>query len=159
MASMDDPRIKQLDWLQAIIARMASNSFLLKGWAVTITAALLALSAKDSDRTFAVLAIYPALVFWGLDAYYLQLERSFRAKFEAIAGPLGLGLSVKQTAPAQASQPAAAEQPRLAALRSYLAVCFAAATWPIYVAILVVAGLNVIRASVMIASSALHDCA
>jgi len=51
---------------------MAGNSFLLKGWSVTVTSGLFALSAKDNNPIFAFVAFFPSLVFWGLDAYYLR---------------------------------------------------------------------------------------
>lgn len=95
-----DHAIKRLEWLQAIITRMAANSFLIKGWATTVCAALLALAAKDSDRRFALLALYPAVVFWCLDANYLRLERVFRKKYEDLARPLHLGLAATEAPPA-----------------------------------------------------------
>ena len=61
---------------------MAGNSFLLKGWTVTISAALFALAAKDSSRAFAIIALFPALSFWGLDAYYLRQDRLFRKLYD-----------------------------------------------------------------------------
>src|SRR5689334_23702519 len=86
--------LKQLEWLQAIVTRMAGNSFLIKGWATTVAAGLFALAAKESDRSFAVLAAYPTLVFWCLDANYLRLERKFRTRYEEVARPHGMRLSV-----------------------------------------------------------------
>ena len=70
--------IKHLEFIQAIIARQASNSFLLKAWSVTLVGALFALAAKDADARFAYLPLVPVLVFWGLDAYYLYQENRFR---------------------------------------------------------------------------------
>lgn len=75
---MSDDRMKHLEFIQNAISRMASNSFLLKGWTVVVAAALFALAAKDSNRRFALLALFPSLSFWGLDAYYLRQERLFR---------------------------------------------------------------------------------
>ncbi|HZH78876.1 MAG TPA: hypothetical protein VEY88_22800 [Archangium sp.] len=85
---MSDLDLKRLEILQNIIARMAQNSFTIKGWAVTVVAALLALSNKDTDRWFALHALYPAIAFWGLDAYYLMQERLFRdlSKTPAVSG-------------------------------------------------------------------------
>jgi len=37
---------------------MANNSFLLKGWSVTLVAALFALAAKDSDKKYIVVAYF-----------------------------------------------------------------------------------------------------
>src|SRR5262249_6407591 len=55
-----------------------TNSFLLKGWTVTLVAALFAFGAKEADRAFVVIAWLPVLVFAGLDAYYLWRERLYR---------------------------------------------------------------------------------
>ncbi len=81
-------RLKRLEMIQGIIARMAQNSFAIKAWATTFCSALLALSAKDGKAPFALLAVAPALIFWGLDAYYLSLERRYRALYERAAAEL-----------------------------------------------------------------------
>lgn len=78
MSKPDELHIKRLEVLQNIIARMAQNSFAIKGWAVAVMTALLAFNGKETERWFAVYALYPALAFWGLDAYYLMQERLFR---------------------------------------------------------------------------------
>lgn len=79
-----DDKIKHLEFIQTIIARMANNSFLIKGWSVTIAAAFFALAARDSDQIFSVLAIFPIFVFWYLDAYYLRQERLFRQLYNKV---------------------------------------------------------------------------
>jgi hypothetical protein len=84
---MSELDLKRLDILQNIIARMAQNSFTIKGWAVTVVAALLAFNGKDADRWFALYALYPAIAFWGLDAYYLMQERMFRDLSKVRAEP------------------------------------------------------------------------
>ena len=81
---------------------MASNSFALKGWSVTVSAALLGLAVKDAETSFAVLAIYPALSFWALDAYYLRQERLFRRLFAAVARKAAVTAFSMDTAPFQA---------------------------------------------------------
>ncbi|SRR5579884_166940 len=81
---MKEDIVKHLELVQGVVARMAANSFLLKGWTVTLTAALFALAAKDSKATFAVIALLPALSFWGLDAYYLRQERLFRKLYDEL---------------------------------------------------------------------------
>lgn len=62
---------------------MAANSFLLKGWSVTLTSALFALAAKDANPLFVYLAYFPAAAFWALDGYFLRQERLFRKLFLA----------------------------------------------------------------------------
>ena len=73
-----DAKLKYLELIQAVITRMANNSFLLKGWNVSLVTAIIALTSASSIRWFVLLAILPALMFWGLDAYFLQHERMYR---------------------------------------------------------------------------------
>lgn len=77
-------RIKHLEMIQSIISRMASNSFALKGWSVTLVAGIFALSSKEADKMYFLVAYVPILVFWGLDAYYLRQERLYRALYNAV---------------------------------------------------------------------------
>ena len=64
-----ESKLKHLEMIQAVVNRMANNSFLLKGWSVTLVSALLALAAANSDRRFVFVAVLPLLMFWLLDAY------------------------------------------------------------------------------------------
>ncbi len=70
--------------IQAVIARMAGNSFLLKGWSVTLVAALFALAAKDANKNYVNVAFIPVVIFWILDAYYLYEERLFRGVYDRV---------------------------------------------------------------------------
>lgn len=81
---MIENKIRHLEMIQGVINRMASNSFMLKGWSVILVSALFALSASDSRIQFILLAWFPALVFWGLDAYYLRQERLFRRLYDVV---------------------------------------------------------------------------
>jgi len=69
---------KHLEFIQAVINRMAGNSFLLKGWAITLVAALFALSAKDTNQSYIFIAYFPVIIFWILDGYFLSQERLYR---------------------------------------------------------------------------------
>ena len=77
-------KLKHLDMIQAVISRMASNSFALKGWAVTLMAGIFALASKDSDKMYFAIAFIPLIVFWFLDSYYLQQERLFRNLYNKV---------------------------------------------------------------------------
>jgi len=77
-------KLKHLEFIQSVISRMSSNSFLLKGWSVTLVAALFALAAKDANKNYVVVAYLPLLVFWTLDAYFLSQERLFRRLYEDV---------------------------------------------------------------------------
>ena len=79
---MDSDRTKHLEFIQATMNRLSNNSFSLKGWTVTLVAALFALAANDSQQRYAVVAVPPALCFSALDAYDLRQERLFRALYD-----------------------------------------------------------------------------
>jgi len=76
---------KHLELLQGVINRLSNNSFLLKGWSVTLVAGLMSLAAKGTERRFAIVAYLPIVAFWLLDAYYLRQERLFRALYDAVS--------------------------------------------------------------------------
>lgn len=73
---------KEIDLIEDCIKRMASNSFLLKGWAVTVLSILLGLMANfNSWKLGSLLAIFVCIGFWYLDAVYLKLERLYTRKY------------------------------------------------------------------------------
>ncbi len=75
----DDKRL-HLELIQNVISRMATNSFSIKGWTVTLVAALMALSAATaSDKLFFFIAYVPTFAFWILDSYFLSLEKIYRS--------------------------------------------------------------------------------
>ncbi|AHY14035.1 MULTISPECIES: hypothetical protein [Citrobacter] len=82
-----DAKIAGLGFLQSIISRMASNSFYIKGWDLTIFIGVIALK---KDVTHYGNAIFWALIvtsisFFLLDAYYLQQERIFRKVYNILS--------------------------------------------------------------------------
>lgn len=82
-------KIKHLEMIQAVINRMASNSFLIKGWCVTLVAGIMALASKDANKRFLIVAYYPVLMFWILDGYFLHQERLFRKLYDNVRGVNG----------------------------------------------------------------------
>lgn len=81
---MNEKKIKHLELIQAIVNRMANSSFLIKGWCVTLVAAILALANKDMNRGFVVIVFVPILLFWFLDAYFLNQEKRFRDLYNEV---------------------------------------------------------------------------
>ena len=81
---MTDDQRKHLEFIQAVISRTAGNSFLIRGWSVTLVSALFALAAKDADGRFVVISYFPCIMFWCLDAYFLSQERKFRSLYDAV---------------------------------------------------------------------------
>lgn len=70
--------------IQGVINRMASNSFMLKGWAVTLVAGIFALVGNDAEKIYYIIAYIPIIVFWGLDSFYLLQERLYRGLYEKV---------------------------------------------------------------------------
>ena len=79
-----EQKIKHLEFIQNVITRMAANSFLFKGWCITLVSALFALAAKDANVKYIIIAYIPVSVFWILDGYYLFQERLFRELYNRI---------------------------------------------------------------------------
>lgn len=75
---------KHLEFIQTSINRMSGNLFLLKGWSITLIAALFALAAKDTNKAYILIAFFPLFIFWALDGYFLSQERRFRALYEHV---------------------------------------------------------------------------
>ena len=73
---------KHLEFIQEVINRMARNSFIIKGWAVSLVSALAALAANDTNQKFIIIAYFPVITFWFLDGYYLYQERLFRKVYD-----------------------------------------------------------------------------
>lgn len=67
--------LKEIDLIQNIINRMANNSFLIKGWTITLVVVSMLLGTNPLHK---FLSLIPLVTFWYLDAYFLQLERQYR---------------------------------------------------------------------------------
>ncbi len=83
---MEDGKLKHLEFIQNIITRMNTNSFQLKGWTITIVSATLALYASTKNECVILVGVFPSLIFWFLDAYYLTQERKFLGLYNDVAG-------------------------------------------------------------------------
>jgi hypothetical protein len=80
-----DAKLKHLEFIQGAISRMSTSSFLFKGWAITLAASLSAFGAVKSRAALLAIAAISTVMFWGLDGYYLWLERRFRDLYDAVA--------------------------------------------------------------------------
>lgn len=79
--------IKHLEITQGVINRLANNSFLIKGWSMTIlAAAILFLSRVEGvNSVYLTLSfIIPVIGFWVLDGYFLWQERLFRGIYNDV---------------------------------------------------------------------------
>lgn len=73
---------KEIDIIQNCINRMASNSFLIKGWFITL---ILGFITFGYDKLNFIILIIISLIItilcWISDTFFLQLERKYREKY------------------------------------------------------------------------------
>ena len=84
MEKKNENKIKHLEFIQLTITRMNVNSFMVKGWLVTLVAAIFILSEKDANTKFLWYAPFATLVFYALDAYFVMVERQFRSLYNHV---------------------------------------------------------------------------
>lgn len=81
---MIESKLKHLEFIQNVIARMNANSFLIKGWAITLVSALFALAAKDANLNYVLISYIVIPVFWILDGFFVSTERQYRDLYDEI---------------------------------------------------------------------------
>ena len=82
---MTGNKLKHLEFIQNVITRMNTNSFQIKGWTVTIVSAMLAIYVSSKNSYFILAGIFPNIIFWFLDSFYLQQERKYRGLYNDVA--------------------------------------------------------------------------
>jgi hypothetical protein len=82
-----DAQIKHLEFIQSIISRQATNSFLAKGWALTVSGVLYGFAVNHLNPSIALIGLTPVVVFWWLDGYFLRAERLFRCLYDDARKP------------------------------------------------------------------------
>jgi hypothetical protein len=82
--NFDAPRMKHLELIQGVIARLANEAALVRGWALTISAAFFGFAAKSLNWRIAAVGMLPVIAFWWLNAYYLRAERQYRALYDRV---------------------------------------------------------------------------
>lgn len=76
---------KEIDLIQSCITRMAQNSFMVKGWLITLITAVLTLKPEKVDvDIICLICAISTFCFWALDAFFLKTERLYRMKYEWI---------------------------------------------------------------------------
>lgn len=74
--------MKEIDLIQSCINRMAKNSFVVKGWLITLYAAIFVLLPLHFDyRIPSFIAMLTVLCFWYLDGFFLKIETLYRWKY------------------------------------------------------------------------------
>ncbi len=86
---MNGQKEKHLEFIQGVINRHNSNSFMIKGWTISIATAVGALAGALKDPIIAIIAVGPIAMFWILDSVYLANERCFISLYSEVANPTG----------------------------------------------------------------------
>lgn len=84
---MSDNTLKHLEFIQNTINRMSTNSFIIKGWTITLIGIILGLNKLEGNYIFQssyynfpleiAIIIFIILLFWFTNAYFLQQERRY----------------------------------------------------------------------------------
>lgn len=78
--------IKHLEIIQGIVNRLAHDSFLVKGWSMTIIAVAVLFMSRTQDQGASIMLgfLFPVIGFWILDGYFLWQERLFRGVYDDV---------------------------------------------------------------------------
>lgn len=83
---------KHLEFLQSNISRMNQCSFQMKGWAITLASALIAVFVSTisennfGNKIYIYASIVSTFLFWCLDSLYLSKERKFIGIYNDLIG-------------------------------------------------------------------------
>ena len=77
-------RVKHLEMIQDVVARMAATSAAMKRYCILTVAVGAAIFKTIDDPNALAALIVLVVVFWGLDARYLQQERWFRNLYDQV---------------------------------------------------------------------------
>lgn len=83
---MSEKKLKHLDFIHNTINRMSTNSFIIKGWTISIVSVLFIFSENNKNERFLAVTILAVVVFWYLNGFFLQQERKFRGLYDKVAG-------------------------------------------------------------------------
>lgn len=75
--------------IEDVITRMGSNSFLIKGWSMTALGGLITIYFANIKQPWSyyllVFGAIMCIIFWANDAYFLKLERKYRALYKKVS--------------------------------------------------------------------------
>ena len=131
MANYD--QVKHLEFIQSAITRMAQNSFMCKGWTITLFSALVVIGysiSKPLPEYYPWIFYVVLLSFWFLDSYYLRLERLFRKLYDDV-----------RTNDYTLNPYSMVVVSFISKVQSIPRIMFSASEWPIYIPLMVIIGL------------------
>ena len=90
---------KEIDLIQSCINRMAQNSFMLKGWALTVFAGVTVFTQGNNFTDWTIMlcsTLLPFVCFWVIDAFFLKTERKYRKLYTQVLHERKQGILEKQ---------------------------------------------------------------
>lgn len=79
-----EQKMQHLEFVQNVITRMNTNSFQIKGFVITIVAAVFSVYIVKPITEIILISIFTTAILWLLDTYYLWQERKFRGLYNDI---------------------------------------------------------------------------
>lgn len=74
---------REIELIQGCISRMAHNSFVVKGWLISLIAVVLTLLPENFNiRILCIIGMLIAVCIWYLDGFFLKVEKLYRWKYE-----------------------------------------------------------------------------
>jgi hypothetical protein len=83
--------IAHLNYLQAIITRLAGNSAQCKTWCLAIVSALFGFAGATQNDKIVAVALIPIVIFYLVDAAYLGREKDYRQLYNSVTGRVRAG--------------------------------------------------------------------
>ncbi|MDU5097448.1 MAG: hypothetical protein E6226_02340 [Veillonella sp.] len=93
-------KIEHLRMIQNVISRMASNSFIIKGWAITTFSALYAFAYLNHKSIVLIFGVLFICIFWYHDAFYLLQERRYCELYDKVRGQSEEDIDFNMSVPA-----------------------------------------------------------
>lgn len=87
--SLSDEKIKHLEIIQRNINELSNSSKQMKVIMLITVSILLLVFTLFKSNIFILVALLPTIIFWMLDAYYVQQQRKFRGLYNDVAGVSG----------------------------------------------------------------------
>jgi hypothetical protein len=85
----DNPAVvAHLNMLQAVIARMGTNSGQCKTWCLAVVSALFGMAGATKNTGIAAVALIPIVAFFLVDVAYLATEKAFRDHYDKVVGQI-----------------------------------------------------------------------
>jgi len=77
-------KLKHLEFIENVITRMNTNSFVIKGWLITLISVLFVLATKDTSKSYVLITYVPLPMFWILDGFFLSKERQYCTLYKEV---------------------------------------------------------------------------